>query len=394
MKLIESVLIGSSLLVAYGIGFYYHTPELSIESKKWLASAEAPFDPTKKARLEQISARLDELKVSRHGTDCYPDELTAKCYLASKGQPDSVEELESRQLYREIINLMPYVPDPAQGFWYAPAYHHMFQGARSEYYLELRQGELDQETVRYYLSHLQRWLEHPESTLEAVIALALHNVSLVAINLSLGVGQQDLDLEGLQGLIGVNVSLEKMVLKELRSTVFYINQTPQYNYRNKENWFVDHQRMYLQNQLSFFEQEPLEYWRRDLELDGHWYAELTEWLIVTFSNEEHYLDKASMEKQSLDYLDYYRAKQHHHLVLLALANVYQGATIEDHGIEAPEMWRWEWKPEELELCLELRDDVTGIRELNEGWVLCLPHVQLQLAALQDVSLDKSIEPAS
>ncbi len=83
------------------------------------------------------------------------------------------------------------------------------------------------------------------------------------------------------------------------------------------------------------------------------------------------------------YLDQFKIRKHSHLVLLALDAIYQGAAIDNHGIEAPKYWQWHWKEQELELCLKLSDEFEETKRTREA-IYCLPHVQLQAERLSSM----------
>jgi hypothetical protein len=145
MKLLDISLISISLIVAYGIGFYFYEPSLSEETKQFLGKARVPSIAQHVERYNTLEQELDALK-GDYGYSLYQacqGYYTAACYKAVHADGPVEANDARRQKLQELMSLLPIVPGDFNDI---PSYQSLISGFNDSLYEDMRNGFTDTET--------------------------------------------------------------------------------------------------------------------------------------------------------------------------------------------------------------------------------------------------------
>lgn len=365
MKYVDTILIALSVSLAYGIAFYLYEPGVSEESRAWIEAAEQPSGEQRLANLEQLTAAYKALPNLRAGAPCSIQPLGADCYSTIAQLKTTGLDDRRRSIYRDYLGQLPFVPDANQ-FTQLPQYQLVITGAYDDFYQDLLSGGITEETIAFNLHESSRLLTEPGSLLEWMIAAAIFDIALQAANFELATGAV-LDVSTMPApWREMEQTLATLMKAEFAYSAAALN-SPQFagKHFHKQNWYLDDLRHYYTQHLEFLNQSPERYWREPLAIERAWYSGLFE------------LD---VNHNMLAYLDAGFGLEAKHTILLALANIYRGAEVQDHGVQAPPMRVWQWRENSEELCLLLNESVPDDARKSEATV-CLPHLKRQLARL-------------
>jgi hypothetical protein len=353
---------------------FLHEPELSAETKAWLVEVDEPFDSEGFKQIKALEQQFEKLKPK-------PMQMPEPCNSVLSVEcvtHDTFPALhpEMRGLARSLIDQMPFVESIVfddSSFYFN--YVNLISATHWDFYQDFRNGELTHETVVFHLQSTKRQIEKPESLIGDVIALANYSSILAAINLSIGLGHDNVRFAELDDDLDISgLSFDRAAKLELRQVDRYMNSAEaeeHWAYDRKRGWILDHYRLIWTDLIEYGDQEPSTYWASTPNIDGHWFIGSLDWLLGQTLVVEAYIP----------YLDAFRAAHHQRLVLRAMKQIYAGAPIQDHGIDAPDSWRWEWKAEELKLCLSLDEHFEQKKRVKQVEI-CLPHVPLELERLR------------
>jgi hypothetical protein len=374
MRPLKLVLLSVSLTLAFGIGFYFYEPDLSMKTKIFLAAAREPSPREHIERYEVLEQKLEGYEYLGHLEGCNKRIYSAQC-LHALGALEPVEIDQNRRAnLKEALAMLPILANTSDDLM---SFQNLIGELNQEFLQEMRNGGIKQQTIDAHLLESHRIFNEASSILEWMIGTALYGISLSAANLAIATDTEiTLPLEQVM-VDRLNSDLMRRILAEDLMTTqrSWQRHGSQFEDLNKQSWLLDDARFTWQQHLDFLELAEKDYWTKTLERKRLWFAK---WHDVYIFD----IDPDYIEFSYVNYFDVAKITQNHAIVLAALSQIYQGADPSDHGVAAPDNWQWRWKEAEMELCLKLSDDFEQTRRVKEA-IACLPHIQLQLAAIEN-----------
>ena len=376
MKTLDITLISISLIVAYGIGFYYYEPELSAETRAFLAKARPPSSEKHVAHRKRLEQELESLS-DEYGYSlyeaCKTNYHTGKCYIAVNSLGPLGVNHERRQKINELMDSLPVI---AGDFSQLGSYQNLISGFYDASYEEMRNGFNDTEDLLLNLAATRRFFDESGPLIDLMMATALYGIVvgranlMIALNDGVAIPNEYLDLPRLTG-----ERVERSLAEDLNVHMGDIRSGfASYAKNEKMNWKIDDARFQSQQYVEFLDLPEHDYWSNTFRMKRHFFAK-------NYDRFVHGLDEEFLHYDYIEYFDTVKFTRQTGKILMALSNIYDGAEIDQHGVDAPEAWEWYWKDEEKELCLRLDDTVKRSERVEEA-TTCLPHIKLQLAELE------------